>query len=189
VWSTVPLVFIQALSEPSVEQATRNSTLSLFVAIEIEIRKTIVNQQDKLRMNSKTAQPVSIIANGNLPGNENRTDNSWEHNPMSEKTYAIRVGKDGYIPHPLDLSKVTLPEDQQSKVETIAMNVHEVWAAKRIAEGWRYGTTRDDELKFHPCLCRYEDLPESEKEYDRSTVETTLKALRHLSEQPNLSSK
>ena len=106
---------------------------------------------------------------------------------MSENVDATRVGKDGYIPHPLDLSKVTLPEYQQSKVETIAMNVHEVWAAKRIAEGWRYGTTRDDKHKFHPCICRYEDLPESEKEYDRATVEATLKALWHLSEQPSLS--
>ncbi len=138
-------------------------------------------------MNSKTAQPTSIIENCNLPGNGNRTGNSWEHKPMSENVDATRVGKDGYIPHPLDLSKVTLPEDQQSKVETIAMNVHEVWAAKRIAEGWRYGTTRDDKHKFHPCICRYEDLPESEKEYDRATVEATLKALWHLSEQPSLS--
>ena len=29
-------------------------------------------------------------------------------------------------------------------------------------------------------ICRYEDLPESEKEYDRATVETTLKALQYL---------
>jgi len=30
VWSTVPLVFIRALSEPSVEQAPSDSTLSLY---------------------------------------------------------------------------------------------------------------------------------------------------------------
>lgn len=90
------------------------------------------------------------------------------------------VGKDGYIPHPLDLSKVTLPEDMQSKVEMIAKNVHEVWADKRIAEGWQYGAVRDDERKLHPDICRYEDLPESEKEYDRATVEATLKALQYL---------
>ena len=140
-------------------------------------------------MNNKTVQPTSIIANGNLLGNENSTNNSWEHKLMSENSDATRAGKNGYIPHPLDLSKVILPEYMQSKVETIAMNVHGVWAAKRIAEGWRYGTTRDDKHKFHPCICSYEDLPESEKEYDRATVEATLKALWHLSGQPNLSSK
>ncbi len=62
----------------------------------------------------------------------------------------------------------------------IAKNVHEVWAANRIAEGWRFGATRDDEHKLHPDICRYEDLPESEKEYDRATVEATLKALQCL---------
>lgn len=103
--------------------------------------------------------------------------NCLNDEPVSENT----PGKDGYIPHPFDLSKVTLPEDIQSKVETIAKNIHEVWAEKRISEGWRYGTTRDDEHKFHPCLCRYEDLPESEKEYDRTTVEVTLKSLYHSS--------
>ena len=129
-------------------------------------------------MKSKTGQPAS----GYLTNNDNRTDNSWKCRPMSEKSDIQMGGKDGYTPHPLDLSKVTLPENMQSKVEMIAKNVHEVWSAKRIAEGWRYGTTRDDELKFHPCLCRYEDLPESEKEYDRATVEATLKALWYLSE-------
>lgn len=127
-------------------------------------------------MKSKTGQPAS----GYLTDNDNRIDNSWGHKSMSEKSDALKVGKDGYVPHPLDLSKVTLSENLQSKVEMIAKNVHEVWAAKRIAEGWRYGTTRDDKHKFHPCLCRYEDLPEIEKEYDRATVETTLKAFQYL---------
>ncbi len=101
--------------------------------------------------------------------------NSLKDNPVSGKT----PGKDGYIPQPLDLSIVTLPEDIQSKVEMIAKNVHEVWAANRIAEGWRYGAMRDDKHKLHPDICRYEDLPESEKEYDRATVEATLKALQY----------
>lgn len=130
-------------------------------------------------MQSTRKQPVSIIANNNLADNENETDNSWECKPVRGKSDTMKVGKDGYNPAPLDLSEVTLPECIKSKVEMIARNVHEVWAAKRIAEGWRYDTTRDDKHKFHPCLCRYEDLPESEKEYDRATVETTLKALLH----------
>lgn len=127
-------------------------------------------------MKSKTGQPAS----GYLTDNDNRIDNSWGHKSMSEKSEALKVGKDGYVPHPLDLSKVTLSENLQSKVEMIAKNVHEVWAAKRITEGWSYGAVRNDEHKLHPDICRYEDLPESEKEYDRATVETTLKALQYL---------
>ncbi len=92
----------------------------------------------------------------------------------------MKAGKDGYIPQPFDLSGIVFTEDIKSKVEKIARNVHEVWAAKRMAEGWSYGPERDDEHKRHPCLCRYEDLPESEKEYDRATVESTLKAFLYL---------
>ncbi len=57
----------------------------------------------------------------------------------------------------------------------MAKNVHEVWAAGRIEDGWTYGTKRDDEKKTHPCLVAYEELPESEKEYDRKTGLETLK--------------
>ena len=33
---------------------------------------------------------------------------------------------------------------------------------------------RNDELKTHPCLIPYDELPESEKEYDRNTSIGTL---------------
>ena len=57
----------------------------------------------------------------------------------------------------------------------MAENVHEVWAERRIAEGWTYGPVRDDAKKQTPCLVPYTDLPEEEKEYDRSTALETLK--------------
>ena len=59
--------------------------------------------------------------------------------------------------------------------EQMAKNVHEVWSAGRIADGWTYGEVRNDTLKQHPCLIPYEDLPESEKAYDRNTSIETLK--------------
>lgn len=52
-------------------------------------------------------------------------------------------------------------------VEAIAEINHDLWAAKRIAEGWRYGPRRDDASKRHPDLVAYAYLPESEKAYDR----------------------
>lgn len=80
-----------------------------------------------------------------------------------------------YIPQPLDTRSVELPEELMSLVEEMAKNVHEVWAQNRIRDGWTYGSVRDDEKKRHPCLVPYEELPESEKEYDRSTSQETLK--------------
>lgn len=82
-----------------------------------------------------------------------------------------------YTPKPIDTSAVSLPVELEPLVEQMAKNVHEVWAQKRIEEGWKYGEKRNDELRLHPCLVSYEQLPEIEKEYDRSTALETLKLI------------
>jgi len=82
-----------------------------------------------------------------------------------------------YKPNPIDTSNVELPASLEVLIEKLAANTHEVWAIGRINEGWTYGAARDDENKKHPCLVPYEDLPESEKEYDRNTATETLKAV------------
>jgi len=80
-----------------------------------------------------------------------------------------------YTPTPLDTSAVTMPAELQSMLEQLAQNTHEVWAARRVADGWAYGPTRDDTAKHHPCLVPYAELTESEKDYDRSTALEALK--------------
>ena len=85
-----------------------------------------------------------------------------------------------YIPQPIDTSDVKLPKELETLVEQMAKNVHEVWAQTRIAQGWTYGAERNDALKHHPCLVPYEELPESEKEYDRNTSVETLKLILKL---------
>ena len=82
-----------------------------------------------------------------------------------------------YIPSPIDLSKVELPNDISSLVELIAKNVHEVWADARVKEGWVYGEHKDSIKKTTPCLVPYEELPEEEKEYDRKTALETIKLI------------
>lgn len=82
-----------------------------------------------------------------------------------------------YEPRPLDTTDVELPAQLLALTEQIAENVHENWAAARIAEGWRYGPCRDDEKKLTPCLVPYNELPEAEKEYDRITALETLKTI------------
>ena len=80
-----------------------------------------------------------------------------------------------YIPQPIDTTAIELPKELMNLAEQMAKNVHEVWAAGRMADGWTYGEVRDDVHKTHPCLVPYEELPESEKEYDRNTSIETLK--------------
>lgn len=82
-----------------------------------------------------------------------------------------------YNPTPVDTSDVTLPEELLTLTEKIAENVHDVWAAGRIAEGWTYGEKKDAERKTTPLLIPYSKLPESEKEYDRNTALETLKLI------------
>lgn len=85
--------------------------------------------------------------------------------------------QNNYIPQPIDTSDVELPQELNELAEEIAKNVHEVWSAGRMADGWTYGAERTDALKQHPCLIPYENLSEEEKEYDRHTSQETLKMI------------
>ncbi len=82
-----------------------------------------------------------------------------------------------YQPKPIDTSDVQLPAELLELTETIAENVHDVWAASRIAEGWTYGEKRDNDKKTTPCLVPYAALPESEKAYDRNTAMETVRLI------------
>ncbi len=82
-----------------------------------------------------------------------------------------------YIPQPIDISNVKLPKELEQLAGLISENVHEVWAATRITQGWKYGEQRNDELKTHPGLVPYKELPEEEKKYDYNTSIGTLKLI------------
>ncbi|MCM1519476.1 MAG: RyR domain-containing protein [Lachnoclostridium sp.] len=85
-----------------------------------------------------------------------------------------------YTPQPADTRDVLLPDELLPLIEDMARNVHEVWSHNRINDGWTYGPVRDDAAKKHPCLVPYDQLPESEKDYDRATSQETLKLILKL---------
>lgn len=64
--------------------------------------------------------------------------------------------------------------------EDMARAVHNAWMDARRADGWTYGPKRNDELKQHPCLVPYDDLPESEKAYDYITAEAVMAKLNEM---------
>jgi hypothetical protein len=82
-----------------------------------------------------------------------------------------------YRPNPIPTQGVQLGADILELTELLARNAHDIWARQRLADGWRLGPRRDDAKKEHPCLIPYEELPESEKVYDRSTAIETVKAM------------
>ncbi|MGH3452425.1 MAG: RyR domain-containing protein [Haloechinothrix sp.] len=95
---------------------------------------------------------------------------------------ASRAGGGGqsvpvYTPQPIDTSDVPLPVELDALLEFLAQNVHEVWAERRLAEGWRYGPVIDAVQKEHPGLVPFSQLSESEKNYDRATARETLRAI------------
>lgn len=55
---------------------------------------------------------------------------------------------------------------------------HENWCKFKVAEGWRYGHTKDFDKKEHPCLVPYHQLPEIQQRKDavfRATIEQVMK--------------
>ncbi|MBA4147820.1 MAG: DUF4071 domain-containing protein [Verrucomicrobia bacterium] len=83
----------------------------------------------------------------------------------------------GYVPSPLDTSEIKLTDDILNLTDLLAKNAHDHWAQQRISQGWKYGPTRDDLKKEHPGLIPYKDLPEQEKEFNRSAALETIKML------------
>ncbi len=85
-----------------------------------------------------------------------------------------------YHPNPLDTDEIELPEELVLLTEKLAENAHDNWAKLRIEEGWKWGKQRNDTEKTHPGLVPYDELTDSEKEYDRRTSLETLKVVMAL---------
>ncbi|HMK81369.1 MAG TPA: RyR domain-containing protein [Xanthobacteraceae bacterium] len=58
----------------------------------------------------------------------------------------------------------------EAHLEELAEEEHKGWMEERIAGGWKYGATRDNEKKLHPFLVDYDDLPEEQKTKDRDAI-------------------
>lgn len=49
---------------------------------------------------------------------------------------------------------------------------HESWMQHKLASGWKYGPTKDEHAKTHPCMVAYGDLPEEQRYKDTLYVQT-----------------
>jgi len=84
---------------------------------------------------------------------------------------------DKYTPTPIPTDDVELPRELDLLVERLAAHVHDIWAMKRMEEGWHYGPYRSDSERTHPDLVPYHALPQDEQDYDRTTARGTLCAI------------
>jgi ryanodine receptor 2 len=85
-----------------------------------------------------------------------------------------------YRPKPLDTSSVAIPESLFALMETLSANTHDLWARRRMGEGWTFGRQRDDGLRKHPNLVPYDDLAQEDRDYDRMLVCEVIKAILKL---------
>lgn len=59
-------------------------------------------------------------------------------------------------------SVMSVLEDPNQKAGT----QHEQWVKQKVASGWHYGPTKDADLKTHPMMVPYEELPLHEQKKD-----------------------
>ncbi len=131
----------------------------------------------------KKSNAITLFDPNSSNAEDTYTIEQFEDAWNDSKNYLITITTNNmktYTPKPIDLSDVELTEDLNELREAIAENAHEVWAENRYAEGWRYGVQRNDDLKLHPDMVPYSQLPESEKEYDREMAMKTIKLLKKL---------
>lgn len=55
---------------------------------------------------------------------------------------------------------------------------HESWLAEKEREGWRYGETKNPQLKTHPCILPFDQLPLEQRVKDHLFFATVTTAFR-----------
>lgn len=80
-----------------------------------------------------------------------------------------------YIPRPRDTQEIELPESLKGLSETMASNMHELWAYQQYLEGWRYAPDYDNQKKKTPNMVPYGKLSSSEKDGSLTAATETLK--------------
>jgi hypothetical protein len=82
-----------------------------------------------------------------------------------------------YKPKPISTKHIVLSDEILELVEVLAENAHDIWASKRLQNGWTFGPERDDTERRHPCLVPYPQLPKQEQDYDRIMVIESIRAM------------
>ncbi|OCT66306.1 hypothetical protein XELAEV_18042564mg [Xenopus laevis] len=97
-------------------------------------------------------------------------DEKAEENLKKVKLPKTYIMSNGYKPAPLDLSHVKLTPAQNTLVEKLAENGHNVWARDRVLQGWTYSIIQDIKNKRNPRLVPYSLLDEKTKKTNRDSL-------------------
>uniref|UniRef100_H9G5Z5 Ryanodine receptor 1 n=1 Tax=Anolis carolinensis TaxID=28377 RepID=H9G5Z5_ANOCA len=83
----------------------------------------------------------------------------------------------GYKPAPLDLNHIKLTPAQNTLVDKLAENGHNVWARDRVQQGWTYSMLQDIKNKRNPRLVPYSLLDERTKKTNRDSLREAVRTL------------
>ncbi|XP_074978445.1 ryanodine receptor 1 isoform X5 [Caretta caretta] len=97
-------------------------------------------------------------------------DEKAEENLKKTKLPKTYMMSNGYKPAPLDLAHVKLTPAQNTLVDKLAENGHNVWARDRVSQGWTYSIVQDIKNKRNPRLVPYNLLDERTKKTNRNSL-------------------
>ncbi|XP_030074236.1 ryanodine receptor 1 isoform X4 [Microcaecilia unicolor] len=104
-------------------------------------------------------------------------DEKAEENLKKTKLPKSYMMSNGYKPAPLDLSHVKLTPAQNTLVDKLAENAHNVWARDRVQQGWTYSIVQDIKNKRNPRLVPYVLLDERTKKTNRDSLCESVRTL------------
>ncbi|CAF1381800.1 unnamed protein product, partial [Adineta ricciae] len=125
-------------------------------------------------LSTATENLKSLLAFGYHIGLETKNDDRRMKAMKLPQTYAQ---SNGYKPQPLDLANVTLSTKMDELVEVLAENIHNVWTAERIKDGFTYGVSDNPLQKRSPYLLPFSVIDECIKKINRDTASETVKTL------------
>lgn len=82
-----------------------------------------------------------------------------------------------YDPKPIHTEHIVLSDEILEVAELIAENAHDTWASARLRDGWTFGPERDNTERRHPYLVPFAELPERDRDFDRTMVIGSIRAL------------
>lgn len=82
----------------------------------------------------------TLVALGYQISTDERSSSAIAYLELPPEKYQL---SNGYIPQPLDLEAVEIPEClKEDLIDKLAENAHNIWAAGRIKQNWTYGTAK-----------------------------------------------
>jgi len=107
--------------------------------------------------------------NSSLMPYDQLPEDEKEQNRGNVRDIAAKLTLAGYVMRPAR-SNEPLFDFPGEDLKTLAEMEHERWMHQKLAAGWKYAEKTDKDKKLHSSIREWKELPEAEKEKDRTLV-------------------